>query len=130
MIIAISGTPGTGKHTLARELSKITGYTILDIGSILAGKEEVSLRELNLIFNKAKTDNLIVVSHMSHLINSRDISLVIDLRTDPEILEHRLRLTNYSDSKIYDTVLFEAIDGTYIEALQTGKKTLQIDNRG
>jgi Predicted nucleotide kinase (related to CMP and AMP kinases) len=85
MIIAISGTPGTGKHTLAKELAGKTNYGILDLNRILkkGNKErEVTLKEVNEAFQKNKKDNLLVVSHLSHFIRSKSIDFVIVLRTD------------------------------------------------
>ena len=35
MIITISGTPGTGKTEIAKELSKITDYDIISIAELL-----------------------------------------------------------------------------------------------
>ena len=131
MIIAISGTPGTGKHTLAKELAGKTGYEILDLNRILKkGKKEreVTLKEVNEAFQKNKKDNLLVVSHLSHFIKSKSIDLVIVLRTDPIILIRRLKKRGYKKEKIYDNALFEAMNGTYAEALEMKQKVFQINN--
>jgi adenylate kinase len=131
MIIAISGTPGTGKHTLAKELARKTNYEILDLNRILkkGGKErEVTLKEVNEVFQKNKKDNIIVVSHLSHFIRSKSINFVIVLRTDPLILIKRLEKRGYKKEKIYDNVIFEAMNGTYEEALNMKRKIFQINN--
>lgn len=131
MIIAISGTPGTGKHTVAKVLADKMGYRVIDLGKALNKEKkerEVTLIELNRTFQKLKKDNSIVISHLSHLINSPDIRMVIVLRTDPLILADRLKHRNYSREKIYDNVMFEAIDGTYMEALKRRGNVFQVDN--
>lgn len=131
MIIAISGTPGTGKHTLAKELAKKINYEVLDLNKILkkgSKEREVTLREINQAFQKNKKDNLLVVSHLSHFIKSKSISFVIVLRTDPTILVKRLKERGYNKEKIYDNAIFEAMNGTYAEALKLKKKVFQIDN--
>ena len=49
MIIAISGTPGTGKHTIAKILAKEMKYKVLDLNPVLnSGKKEkeVTLKEV------------------------------------------------------------------------------------
>lgn len=133
MIIAISGTPGTGKHTVAEQVSKITGYKVLDLGKLLSksdGEKEVSLKQLNSAFQNIKKENSLVVSHLSHLIDSKSIKITIVLRTDPLILIKRLKKRGYSSSKIYDNAMFEALDGTYLEAILKKRKTFQIDNSG
>lgn len=131
MIIALSGTPGTGKHTVAKEVSKATGYTVIDLGKLLGGgkkEKEISLRQLDSAFEAVKKNDSLVVSHLAHLINSKRISLTVVLRTKPLVLAKRLKKRGYSKQKIYDNVMFEALDGTYIEALETRRKTFQIDN--
>ncbi|MGC8533482.1 MAG: adenylate kinase family protein [Candidatus Parvarchaeum sp.] len=131
MIIAISGTPGTGKHTLAKELARKINYEVLDLNQILkrgSKEREVTLKEVNQAFQKNKKDNLLVVSHLSHFIKSKRISFVIVLRTDPLILVKRLEERGYNKEKIHDNAIFEAMNGTYAEALQLKKKVFQIDN--
>ncbi len=131
MIIAISGTPGTGKHTLAKELARKINYKILDLNKILKKGEkerEVTLKEVNEAFQKNKKDDLLVVSHLSHFIKSKRINFVIVLRTDPLVLIKRLKKRGYKKEKIYDNVIFEAMNGTYEEALRMKRKVFQIDN--
>ncbi len=131
MIIAISGTPGTGKHTVSKVLARKIDYDILDLNRILKrGKKEreVTLEEVNKAFKKNEKDNLLVVSHLSHFIKSKDISFVIVLRTDPITLIKRLEKRGYKKEKIYDNAIFEAMNGTYTEALQMKKKVFQVDN--
>ena len=133
MIIALTGTPGTGKHTLAEKLSKKMNFNVIDLGKALRGRtteKEVTVRDINSAFKRLKKDNSIIVSHLSHFIRSKDIKLIIVLRTDPELLAGRLKKRGYSPLKIYDNVMFEAIDGTYLEAVSTGKSVFQIDNSG
>lgn len=131
MIIAISGTPGTGKHTVAKALARKLKYPILDLNRVLGGgktEREVTLREVNDAFQSLKQDNALVVSHLSHFIKSNRISMIIVLRTDPTILVRRLRKRGYKKAKIYDNAIFEAMNGTYAEALRTKKRVFQIDN--
>jgi adenylate kinase len=131
MIIAISGTPGTGKHTLANALARKTNYKILDLNRILkkgGGESEVTIKEVNEAFQRNKKDNLLVVSHLSHFIRSKSINFVIVLRTDPIILIKRLEKRGYKKEKIYDNAIFEAMDGTYAEALRMKRNVFQIDN--
>ena len=131
MIIAISGTPGTGKHTIARELADRLGYEVLDATKLLKKKSTetlVSVRELNEAVNPRLKDRTIIVSHMSHFLTSKEISVFIVLRCDPRILIKRLRRRGYNTEKVYDNAMFEAIDGTIIEARELHKNVVQIDN--
>lgn len=131
MIIAISGTPGTGKHTVAKKLAKQMKYGLLDMNPILnpsKKEKEVTLKEVNSIFQRHKKDKLIVISHLSHFIKSNKINFVIVLRTNPLVLVKRLTKRGYTKDKIYDNALFEAMNGTYAEASRIKKKVFQVDN--
>ena len=116
--IFITGTPCTGKTTIASKLKgrliKINdlaisndfvlgiddekGYKIIDI-------DKLSSHVYELITN---CDELLIFEgHLSHLCDGAD--KVIVLRVRPEILERRLRERNYSESKIRENLEAEAL---------------------
>ncbi len=128
MIISISGTPGTGKHTIARELAKKLDYRIIDSNELLRGKYEVSIKELNAAVGPELKDNSIIVSHMGHFLKSKKVDLFIIIRCDPMRLKKRLEKRGYSKEKVHDNILFEALDGSYIESASIHKNTIQVDN--
>ena len=131
MIIAISGTPGTGKHTIAELLAKEINYNVIDVNKLIGSgnsTKEISPADLNKIVEERLEDNCIIVSHMSHFLRSRRIGLFIVLRCRPNVLVKRLSGRGYGKEKIYDNALFEAIDGEYIEACELRKNVMQIDN--
>ena len=123
--IFITGTPCTGKTTIASKLNgrliKINdlarshdfilgvdedkGYQIIDI-------DKLSGHIYHLIQNSNET--LIFEGHVSHLCDGAD--KVIVLRVRPEILEKRLMKRNYSDSKIRENLEAEALGVCSAEA--------------
>ena len=123
--IFITGTPCTGKTTIASKLNgrliKINdlarshdfilgvdedkGYQIIDI-------DKLSEYLYHLIQNSNET--LIFEGHVSHLCDGAD--KVIVLRVRPEILEKRLMKRNYSDSKIRENLEAEALGVCSAEA--------------
>ena len=123
--IFITGTPCTGKTTIASKLNgrliKINdlarshdfilgvdedkGYQIIDI-------DKLSEYIYHLIQNSNET--LIFEGHVSHLCDGAD--KVIVLRVRPEILEKRLMKRNYSDSKIRENLEAEALGVCSAEA--------------
>ncbi|WP_296859882.1 adenylate kinase family protein [uncultured Methanobrevibacter sp.] len=123
--IFITGTPCTGKTTIASKLNgrliKINdlarshdfilgvdedkGYQIIDI-------DKLSEHIYHLIQNSNET--LIFEGHVSHLCDGAD--KVIVLRVRPEILEKRLMKRNYSDSKIRENLEAEALGVCSAEA--------------
>lgn len=123
--IFITGTPCTGKTTIASKLNgrliKINdlarshdfilgvdedkGYQIIDI-------DKLSEHIYHLIQNSNET--LIFEGHVSHLCDGADN--VIVLRVRPEILEKRLMKRNYSDDKIRENLEAEALGVCSAEA--------------
>lgn len=130
MIIAITGTPGTGKHAVAERLKERIGYEILDVGSLLREKciKNISVHELNRIVSPLLHQDMIIVSHLSHFLTSKKISLFIVLRCDPRVLSKRFKRRGYRIRKVYDNVMFEALDGEYMEAMELHKNVVQLDN--
>ena len=125
--IFITGTPCTGKTTIASKLNgrliKINdlaisndfvlgiddekGYKIIDI-------DKLSLHVYGLITN---CDELLIFEgHLSHLCDGAD--KVIVLRVRPDILEERLRERNYSESKIRENLEAEALGVCSAEAYE------------
>ena len=125
--IFITGTPCTGKTTLASKLKgrliKINdvainhdfvigidekkGYKVIDIDGLSGYVDE-------LIANS--TEKLIFEGHLTHLCDGAD--KVIVLRVRPEILEKRLRLRDYSDAKIRENLEAEALGVCSAEAYE------------
>ena len=123
--IFITGTPCTGKRTVASRLDghviKINdlarshgfimgvdenkGYEIIDI-------EKLSRHVGELI--KDSRELMIFEGHVSHLLDGAD--RVIVLRVRPEILEKRLEERNYSPSKIRENLEAEALGVCSAEA--------------
>jgi adenylate kinase len=125
--IFITGTPCTGKTTLASKLNgrliKINdlaishnfvmgideekGYKVIDIDELSRHVYEIT-RDCD--------ETLIFEGHLSHLCDGAD--KVIVLRVRPEILEGRLRERNYSDVKIRENLEAEALGVCSAEAYE------------
>jgi adenylate kinase len=125
--IFITGTPCTGKTTLASKLNgrliKINdlaishnfvmgideekGYKVIDIDELSRHVYEIT-RDCD--------ETLIFEGHLSHLCDGAD--KVIVLRVRPEILEGRLRERNYSDAKIRENLEAEALGVCSAEAYE------------
>ena len=133
--IAISGTPGTGKTSLAnllgfevRHLNELAQeYELYSGCDIKRDTVEVDLEKLKKVVQNIKTeeeDILIVEGHMAHLM---PVDRIIILRTDPQILERRLEKRGYSGEKIEENLEAEALDVILVEAVETGKDVSEID---
>lgn len=135
--IFITGTPCTGKTTIASKLNgrliKINdlaiehdfvlgidedkGYKVIDI-------ERLSDYVAEMIADSS--EKLIFEGHLSHLCDGAD--KVIVLRVRPEILEERLKAREYSDAKIRENLEAEALGVCSAEAYELyGENVFELD---
>lgn len=128
-VIFISGTPCTGKTTVSERLAEKLNWELVKVNDLAIsnnlvlgidedkGYKVIDIDALNeLLLNIiSKSDNLIVEGHLTHLCSGAD-KLII-LRCRPEILEKRLALRNYSDSKIHENLEAEALGVCSAESL-------------
>ena len=148
-IVFISGTPCTGKTTLATELNnylsnngfdsrliKINDFAIEN--DLVLGEDPdkfykvIDIDKLNESLNKeidiskSKNQILIVEGHLSHLCEGADKMII--LRLNPSVLEERLKERNYSESKINENLEAEALAVCSAEAYEIyGDNTNEID---
>ena len=144
--ILITGTPGTGKTTLAKKLSLLLGYTYLDVNSYAKKVhlysrydkkrqsyvvDEAKLaRSLIKVRQKAlKTGfrGLIFDSHMSHFLPSKYADLCLVTRCSLKTLEKRLQGKGYSKAKVRENLDAEIFDTCLIEAREMGHKIVVFD---
>jgi len=120
MLIAITGTPGTGKTSVSKILEK-KGYNVLDLNDIskkqgfVIGKDEernsliIDTDKLNKYFDNYITEKIVFIdSHLSHLISNVD--KVILLRCHPNKLKKNLDKKNWPEKKIKENIDSEILD--------------------
>ena len=133
MRFAITGTPGTGKSAVAREL-RGRGYDVLDMTSFIKDnglREEydaerdtyaVDVERLNDALSGM--DDCIFEGHLAHFM---DVDGIVVLRCSPGILAGRLRDRGYSESKVRETVEAELLDVILCESVDSGIPTFAVD---
>jgi adenylate kinase len=141
MIIIFTGTPGTGKTTLAKELAKKLKIPYLDVNIIL---QEYNLRETydkkdktfivdekklskTLIKIILKSKDLVIDSHLSHYIPSKYVDYCIVTKANLQNLKKRLEERKYPKNKIKDNLESEALDICLVDALELNHKVIQVD---
>ncbi len=127
-MIALTGTPGTGKTTVA-ELLKKRGHEVISVlemarkhGCILdeEGDEvEIDVERLaNFRFDG------IVEGHLSHYLHP-DITIV--LRCNPLILKERLADRGWDEEKLMENVEAELLDVILVEAIEMNYNVFEVD---
>ncbi|OLC03765.1 MAG: hypothetical protein AUG84_00170 [Chloroflexi bacterium 13_1_20CM_4_66_7] len=117
MLIAVTGTPGTGKSSACEILAR-RGYVVVDLDAVarkeglVVGRDEA--RGSDEIDVDALRDGLLVPAkvavlkaHYSHLM---DVNIAIVLRCRPAVLEKRLEARRWPREKIRENVEAEAMD--------------------
>ena len=133
MIIALTGTPGTGKTSVSNVLHK-KGFDIVDLNKVaceknfLFGKDEkresniVDIDKFNkyVILNYNRKDIVIIEGHLSHLLKSVDKVFV--LRCHPKKLKIYLSKKGWNTQKIKENIEAEILDIILCETLEIHKK--------
>ena len=146
-VIFISGTPCTGKTTVASDLNdylssngfhsrliKVNDFAIDN--DLVLGEDPDKLYKvididglnecLNEEIDQRSNCILIVEGHLSHLCEGADKMIV--LRLNPSILKNRLEERDYAESKIQENLEAESLAVCSAEAYEIyGDKTSEID---
>ena len=135
----ITGNPGTGKHTIAKLISKKLDLEIIDINKIaiehgLVKKNnyvlEVDVSKLKKIIEKKASENSILVGHLApYVIDSKNVKISAVLRKSPYKLQSIYKKRKYSSKKSLENLGSEILGITYYDAVREfgKKKTFQID---
>ena len=132
MIIALTGTPGTGKSTVARRAN--AGFRVVDLNELIKerynlgtdperGSAIADLDELAEYVEKLDGD-YILEGHVAHFLPA---DIVVVLRAAPRVLRQRLEKRSWSQAKIAENVEAEALDVILIEALELNDRVYEID---
>jgi adenylate kinase len=135
--VALTGTPGTGKSSVAEALS--TDLVSVEVGVLAVqcgcGRRtgrgfEVDLPALRTATRRGRSlvGVDLVVGHLAHLLPLRD---VIVLRCHPEELLGRLRRSRRgSPHQRHENYVAEATDAILWEALTPGRRVWEVDTTG
>jgi len=141
-IIAITGTPGTGKTYIAKRLSLLLDYTYLNGSKLVKTAKLIEFTDkkrrtavvdtskfsnavLKVSHNSSKT--LIVDSHLSHFLPSKSVALCIVLSCNLKTLEKRLIKKRFNKSKIRENLDAEIFDTILTEATEEHHKIIKFD---
>jgi len=134
VIVATSGTPGTGKSSVRKEIAR-RGYYTLELSDYARakgfvtgvdasrGSEEVDVealgRSLHVVAKMA-----FLFGHFAHRVPA---NTVVILRCKPSVLAKRLEARGWPGPKVRENVEAEAIDLITQEALRRNPHVFEVD---
>lgn len=135
MEIALTGTPGTGKTSVARELEK-KGFEVIDLTGFVKenslgtpGDEfEVDVPEMVEALEEREFEADTVIE--GHLAHHYPAEFCVVLRCQPDELSERLESRGYSEEKIDENVESEALDLILQQAVAEQQNVIEVDTTG
>ena len=132
MLVAVTGTPGTGQTSVCTLLK---GVTVIDLHTLAEGHSELFSRDkkrksLDVDVKTLrkfipKSDGATILDgHLSHHMKP-DFAIV--LRCSPEVLAKRLAKRRWSKAKVRENIEAEAVDVILIEAMDSCNEVFEID---
>lgn len=139
--IIVTGTPGTGKTELAKELAKKLRYEYIDVNDVITGNRLIEgydkARQTNIVDEKKlgkalaglirKKDNLVIDSHLSHYIPAKYADRCIVTKCELKTLKKRLEGKGYLPEKVRENMDAEIFDICLNEAIEMGHKVLIVE---
>lgn len=136
MAIIVTGTPGTGKTTIARILAKEKSYMYIDVNSLIKKKKWYEYydrkRKCYVVDDKKiakkledlirKNNKVVIDSHLSHYVNPKYIEYCVVTKCSLKTLEKRLKKRHYSKEKIRENLDSEIFDICLTEAKERKHK--------
>jgi adenylate kinase len=131
--VALTGTPGVGKTTLAA-VAALRGWAVVDVkawardqGCVVGydGEDQAEVIDVAALARRMpEGDRVLLEGHLSHFLPV-DVAWVV--RCDPDVLRTRLEARGYAPAKVAENLEAEALDLILSEALDHCPRVVQRD---
>ncbi len=140
-VLICTGTPGTGKTELCKELAKQMKIKYVDVNKVISKEKLIEgydeARETSVVDEKKlakalvkvikESKNVIIDSHMSHEVPRKYVDWCIVTKCETEILRKRLEKKGYPKEKVRENIDSEILDICRNEAEQNKHKIIVVD---
>src|SRR6059036_1430755 len=134
MLVAITGTPGTGKTSACDVLAR-RGYVIVDLDDVARQEGLIVGRDKRRGTDEVDVDALREGLHIpakvaflkSHYSHRMEVNLAVVLRCRPSVLRARLEARGWPLEKVRENVEAEAIDVSLQEAVARLPFVFEVD---
>lgn len=139
-LVVVTGTPCTGKTTVAKKLAKALGYEYLEVAKLIKDtgisesydeyrqSEIVDIKNLNREIRRMVKGKLVVIdSHMGHYLPNKLVKVCVVTKCNLKLLKKRLEKRGYLYSKVRENLDAEILNICYNEAREQGHKVLVVD---
>ena len=135
MFHVITGSPGTGKHTVSRLLAATLHMPVVDMTRVaveagLAGPEDTDTDELSRAIGRPSGDTLLVGHLAPHVATPDTVASATVLRRSPYELEAVYRRRGYDRPKALANLGAEILDVVAGEAAAAFGRITQVDVTG
>lgn len=134
MLVAVTGTPGTGKTSSCEVLAR-RGYAVVDLddvareGGFIVGRDEA--RGSDEVDVEALRENLRVPAKIAflraHYAHEMAVDMAVVLRCSPAVLRKRLESRGWPAEKVRENVEAEAIDVITQQAVERLPLVYEVD---
>lgn len=134
-MIVVTGTPGTGKTSVARILSRRLSLPLIEANSLVRkehlyhGIEGGSLL-VDMPALKKELTRFTGIAEGHVLCEMRLPATAVVLRASPRAIRRRLLPRHYSKRKLNDNIEAEALDYCTVMARENYKKVIEVDTTG
>ncbi|MDZ7688680.1 MAG: adenylate kinase family protein [Halobacteriales archaeon] len=133
--VAVTGTPGVGKTTVASLLADELGAEYFDVTEAVregasSGYDEergVPVADIDALRDAVPDGDVVIDGHIAHHLEP---DAVVVLRCAPDVLRSRLEERGWDDDKIHENVESETLDVVLADALGTDAPVYEFDTTG